>query len=656
MNKKLFLISFILFITINFVAKANDINFDFNSIFSNASTEEGKKNIVPTYSGTDIPESKLNANDLNNAKFGNFSNNESANFINQSYTNRQKYDTTQLGNIVDNTKYIQNNNQSVVNQNYCDPYNDIEYKICYKYSGLNNCQNNNIKNCLTNINFQCTAYESGCTTSGLELSSLPTDLDWSYDGNSGLLIIGKKANSNYWNGTCLVIDKTIEFNVSNINMIEMFTLNRAIFDDYMSITLNNNLIFVGPYGGNQLEVRHTNRTLVNYGTGQGSCELSTIWNQYINKNLKGYLKNGKNTLKMRVIVSGTGQGSMEFYLKNRCCKEYTEQWTSACDNNLTHCALTSKICNKKDVNILFEGKNIFTKCAEYNETYTCINENACYNHENDCNKFDLSNCSLEKSENISDNTEKKTYQCKIKRDTPKSCENTTIKCLDGNCYEPEPTQDNTQDMIKAVTQLAVLNETAKTIDADSLTMLNGDNLKCKEYTNEALIVGTAVSGGLVGTAVSGGSLSALLVVDADGMKGCCRVKDQNGMISQFNCSQNESKLREKRKENSCLYIGKYCSKKVDYLLDKLCIEEKRSFCCYGNKFSKIMANASRQQGLQTWGDGENTNCDGIAITDLNKLDFSKIDFSELYEDIADSVQREKIDQQIAETLRRLQNE
>lgn len=630
MNNKLFLLFFIFFIAFDFNVKANDISFDFNSIFSNASTEEGKKNIVPTYNGTDVPQSKLNANDLNNAKFGDYSNNESADFINKSYSTRPKYDTTQLGNIVDNTKYIQNNSQSVVNQNYCDPYNDIEYKICYKYTGLNNCQNNNIKNCLTNINFQCTAYESGCTTSGIELSSLPSDLNWTYNGNTGILVIGKRGD-NYWSGTCLVVDKTIEFNISNLDLVEMFTLNRAIFDDYMSITLNNNLVYVGPHGGTKLEVIGKvglgglkRKVVVDYGTGQSSCELSTIWNQYINKNLKNYLKNGKNTLKMRVIVSGTGQGSMEFYLKNRCCKEYTEQWTSVCDNNLTHCALTSKICNKKDVNIVFEGKNIFTKCAEYNEAYTCINENACYNHENDCTKFDLSNCSLEKSEFISTETEKFTYKCTTPRVTPKDCQQ-NIQCLDGNCYELEPTQDNTQDMIEAITELSALNESVKTIDADSMTMLNGDNLKCKKSTNSAAA-----------------------------FKDCCGDANWGNTLS--GCNPNEEKLKEKRGNGDCIYVGSYCSEYLDVGLTKVCITKKYSYCCFGNKFSKIMANASRQQGLQTWGSSENTNCNGIAITDLNKLDFSKIDFSELYKDIKDSVEKEKIDRQIQEALQRVKNE
>ena len=632
-NKKINTFLFLFVVAFISNVQANDsINFDFNSIFSNASTEEGKKNIVPTYSGTDIPESKLNANDLNNAKFGNFSNNESANFINQSYTNRQKYDTTQLGNIVDNTKYIQNNSQSIVNHNYCDPYNDTEYKICYKYYGINDCHNNHItKNCLTNFQFQCMSYESGCTTSGIELSSLPSDLDWSYDGNTGILIIGKKTGANYWSGTCLVVDKTIEFNISNLDLVEMFTLNRAIFDDYMSITLNDNLVYVGPHGGTKLEVISRKvglgglkQKVVDYGTGQSSCELSTIWNQYINKDLTGFLKKGKNVLKMRVIVSGTGQGSMEFVLKNKCCKEYLEKWTSSCDSNLMNCSLTSKICTKKDANIVFDGKSIFKKCAEYNETYDCISDNNCYNNDNDCDRFDISKCNLEKSEFIGNETEKFTYKCITPRTTPKDCQQ-NIQCLDGSCYELEPTQDNTQNMIEAVSELSTINESVKTIDADSLTMLNGDNLKCKKSTSSAAA-----------------------------FKDCCGDANWGNTLS--GCNPNEEKLKEKRGNGDCIYVGSYCSEYLDVGLTKVCITKKYSYCCFGNKFSKIMANASREQGLQTWGDGEYTNCNGIAITDLNKLDFSRIDFSELYKDIKDSVEKEKIDRQIQEALQRVKNE
>lgn len=631
MNSKSFLLFCIFFIQFN-VVKANEVGFDFNLIFDRANTESGKKNIVPTYSGSNIPESRINANEIDNVKYESLQKSESARFLDDSYRTRPQYDVNQLGNVVDNTVNSSKNKEQIVNDDYCDPHNDVEYKTCYKYYGKNFCSNNNYnKYCKSNLELQCVSYKSGCVTGGLELASLPKDLDWSYDGNKGILIIGKRTGANYWSGTCLVIDKVIEFEISNLNLVELFILKGVIFDDYISVTLNDNLLYVGPFGGNKLELTNSyrpKRTLVDYGIGVGNCELSTLWNQHINKDLTKLLKPGKNILKMRVIVSGTGQGSMEFILKNRCCKEHIEKWTEICDTGkkTDKCNLISRICTKKDYTIKFEGKYISKKCAEYEQTYACKDsQSSCFIHHDDCQNYNIDNCSLKTREFVdkAHETEKFVYRCLIPRSIPKECVQ-NIKCLDGNCRKDPKIQNNTQDMLNAITALSTLNESVKTIDRNNLTMLNGENLKCKKSTSAAA-----------------------------SFKDCCDGKRWGNKLS--GCSASEEKLKEKKANNDCIYIGSYCSEYINLIFKKICITKKYSYCCFENKFSKILANASRQQRLQSWGDAENTNCNGILIGQLQQLDFSKIDFSELYTDIKSKINKKDVDDKIKQILDKLQN-
>lgn len=627
MNKILKIsVIFLLFISYQDIAYSNDINFNFNSIFEKAKTEEGKKDMVPTYKGTNIPETNINGENIDNEIYKNLENNEAGKLINNSFNTRPQYDTKQLGNIVDNTDNSIKNSENIVNKDYCDPYNDIEYKVCYKYYGDNLCPDNSYnKHCVASLEMKCTKYENGCTTAGLELSSLPSDLIWSYNENSNILTIGKKSNANYWSGYCLVVDKTIEFNISNLELVELFSLNRLVFDDYMSITLNNNLIYVGPDGGTQLIVSGGR---VYDGLGKKSCERSTLWNQYINRDLTNFLKVGKNILKIRVVISGTGQGSAEFVLKNRCCKEHIEKWVENCDKGDVRdkCRITSKVCTKKDYKVKFDGKYILKKCAEYDEIYKCdTSSETCFLHENDCNKYDISNCSIAEKEFIDEEqeTERYIYKCLTPRDTPRDC-NQKVKCLDGSCYDNEKTKDNTEEMLNAIAMLSTINESVKTIETKDLTMLNGENLKCKKSTG-------AVAG----------------------FKDCCG--DENWGNSLSGCSQTEEKLKEKKDNKDCIYIGNYCSDYINLGFKKVCSAKKYSYCCFNNKFSKILGNATRQQGLQTWGDAKNTNCNGILIDNLNKLDFSKIDFTELYDDIKSNVNKQDISNKVQQSLNRLQN-
>jgi hypothetical protein len=175
------------------------------------------------------------------------------------------------------------------------------------------------KSCKKELQATCTAYRE-CSTGGIELNTIATDLYWNY--NYPNLSIGR-AGGNYWRGWCATYDRTVTFNVASLDRIEYFILNEARFDDYMSVTINGHTIYVGPFGGTTLYV---DRGATNNGIRRRSCELARLWVQYPKVDLKPYLKQGTNTLTMRVIVAGSGQGSMYFLLKNKCCTTVAEQW------------------------------------------------------------------------------------------------------------------------------------------------------------------------------------------------------------------------------------------------------------------------------------------------------------------------------------------
>ncbi|MFC1659314.1 hypothetical protein ACFL0U_01985, partial [Pseudomonadota bacterium] len=171
------------------------------------------------------------------------------------------------------------------------------------------------KECKKELKVECTAYKE-CNTGGIELNTIATDLYWNY--NYPHLSIGR-GGGNYWGGWCTTYDRTITFNVSSLDRIEYFLLTRVRFDDYISVSINDHILYVGPTNGTNL---YTNGHGVFDGITWRGCELYTIWDQNIysrNIDLKPHLKQGINTLKMRVIVAGSGQGSMYFLLKNKCC-------------------------------------------------------------------------------------------------------------------------------------------------------------------------------------------------------------------------------------------------------------------------------------------------------------------------------------------------
>lgn len=59
--------------------------------------------------------------------------------------------------------------------------------------------------------------------------------------------------------------------------------------------------------------------MVRYGANAyGSPELSTSWNFGLNIDLRPYLRNGANTIFMRVIVAGGGEGAIQMTTRQTC--------------------------------------------------------------------------------------------------------------------------------------------------------------------------------------------------------------------------------------------------------------------------------------------------------------------------------------------------
>jgi len=118
-------------------------------------------------------------------------------------------------------------------------------------------------------------------------------------------------------------------------------------------------------------------------------------------------------------------------------------------------------------------------------------------------------------------------------------------------------------------------------------------------------------------------------------KDCC--KDQYGsfLLSMDICSSREVKLQQFKKKKLCHYVGKYCSKKEPVIG---CVEEKKTYCCFHSKLSRIINQQGRPQlkafGYKgDWGSPKSPNCRGFTQEEFQMLNFSLIDLSQWYGDI-----------------------
>ncbi|WP_328986278.1 conjugal transfer mating pair stabilization protein TraN [Thiorhodovibrio winogradskyi] len=102
----------------------------------------------------------------------------------------------------------------------------------------------------------------------------------------------------------------------------------------------------------------------------------------------------------------------------------------------------------------------------------------------------------------------------------------------------------------------------------------------------------------------------------------------------WKCEQHEFELGAKRQLRSCHYVGSYC--KSDIL--GLCIEKRKSYCCFNSPLARIINEQARAQSGHGWGSAKNPDCSRLSLQEMERLDWERIDLSEWLAILAESGQ------------------
>lgn len=139
---------------------------------------------------------------------------------------------------------------------------------------------------------------------------------------------------------------------------------------------------------------------------------------------------------------------------------------------------------------------------------------------------------------------------------------------------------------------------SQALDATQIAVFSGDDMKCEK------------------------SIADDLLYD------CCF--SLSGLATQLNlahCSSDELALAKKREKGFCHYVG---VKKEKILGIKT--KDSHIFCCFPSKLARVFQEQARKQLAIGWGSVKHSNCSGLRVDNISKLDFSKLDLSEVYEE------------------------
>ena len=351
------------------------------------------------------------------------------------------------------------------------------------------------------------------------------------------------------------------------------------------------------------------------------------------------------------------------------------------------CVKKSEICVEGRATRDISGLKVTRDCWRYRATYQCASTTTT----NDCAPLRKAGCSQVGSRCVKTNSARtctlyeQQWQCPAggaQSGTITNCSGQQF-CLDGKCFDtghpPDP------DFARVVAGLEAQREAGKYLDPNSQTVFKGFDNRCAKKLFG--LVDCCAGGGSEGSALSNmnlitgaggqvlGALGSTYVYDAlfaadapdfvlagfealfgagGGSSALAGLLAGDVSVSSFmgamvpgpwslamlaiqlsgllSCEPGDQVLAMKRDKHLCHVIGSYCSLEVPVI--GTCLESTVSHCCYNSRLARIIGEQGRAQLGRTFGSARRPDCSGFTLTELQGLDFSRMDLSEFYAEIA----------------------
>ncbi len=274
------------------------------------------------------------------------------------------------------------------------------------------------------------------------------------------------------------------------------------------------------------------------------------------------------------------------------------------------CSDADKYCISSGTRTI-DGFEVTRDCWDWGYTKTCNvpSLNDCAQHAR-CYSLGRRNCLLKDYYGACINWEKE-FSCKrwvptylesshVRYDTEEKegqeglvCKG--IPCIDGNCIDKSYEMD--EEMMNSVSKLYALSQGQS--DGYNFKIFEGAGRHCSKKPV--------------------------------GYSNCCRLEKPGtgwGKEIGAKCTKDENYLMEQRQKNLCVYVGKKSSKTLG-----VTTVIKHYFCCFSNILEKIIQVQGRTQLGINFGSGGSPDCRGLTLEELERIDFSLIDFSEFAEEV-----------------------
>ncbi|OQC18072.1 conjugal transfer protein TraN [Candidatus Skiveiella danica] len=351
------------------------------------------------------------------------------------------------------------------------------------------------------------------------------------------------------------------------------------------------------------------------------------------------------------------------------------------------CVKNSEVCVEGPATRNIGGHLVYRDCWRTTSEFSCLSQNST----DDCQPLVERGCSQVGSNCVDTNAQgacmvfEQTWQCRVASGATSTVTNCGSQqfCIDGQCFDTSHAPD--ADFARAIAGLEVQREAGQYIDPNTLVVFQGYDNRCRKklfglvncckgggsggssFSNMSLIAGAASQvAGAVGSSYTfdalftsdapdvviqgfealfgaGGGSSALAGLMAGDLSVSSFIEtlvpgpwslamlaiQLSGLLS---CDQAEQILAMKKDNRLCHSVGSYCSARIPII--RTCIQTTQTYCCFNSRLARILNEQGRAQLVRSWGGAKSPDCSGFTVAQLQSLDFSRMDLTEFYAEIA----------------------
>lgn len=298
------------------------------------------------------------------------------------------------------------------------------------------------------------------------------------------------------------------------------------------------------------------------------------------------------------IVNDTGD---HYWILDSTCKRYED----LCDQGI--CRYYS-VTDDPPTDKFWKGKKVN---GSWGQTVTYACKGAC---KDTCRTLRARGCIRQPGQECLERVGDKCVHWRVKykcQDRVGLVKHTFVKgnpfCLGGDCIDSSYESD--KDMIEAMGYLSILEEARKEMDGTAnINIFKGNAYSCSRFP-----------------------LS---------FKDCCGNGRGWGVsLGLSGCDESSRVLGKLRAEGKCIRIGEYCAERTPFIRN--CLRKKTVFCCFGTKFAKLLQEQGKPQLGKDFGTPQGPNCIGFTAEELSRIDFSKLDLTEIAEDVMSKFKPQK---------------